>query len=340
MGPAMSLACQHGGWADIPSATRERWRHEHIEAAARHLVMSAELGRLLKAFDRASIVTIPLKGPVLAELLYPDPAVRPCSDLDLLIRLPDVARTDALLRELGYRRVADAHSYAFDVAHDRATLYEGPSGVRVDLHWSLLSEPRYAWDERAATVWERVIPTSVGGQDAWSLCPEDLLVYLAAHLAVNHGVAGLLWQYDLFLLVERWGAALDWTSVTGRARRWRVRSALYFALRTVEDLFDAGVPERFLAELEPRGVRAAALKWILGHREDTQRRAGEHLIGLLLVDRAWDVIRALRAVVFPSTEWLAARYGGRSVLARYVAHGRRLADVVGQARAGLRSRRR
>jgi hypothetical protein len=119
-----------------------------------------------------------------------------------------------------------------------------------------------------------------------------------------------------------------------------VRAALYFALRTVEDLFDAGVPGRFLAELEPRGPRAAALKWILGHREDTQRRAAEHLIGLLLVDRVWDVILALRAVVCPSAEWLAARYEGRSVLARYVAHGRRLAAVVGQASAGLRSRRR
>lgn len=340
MGPVMSLACHQEGSAGIPSAARERWQRERVEATARHLVMSAELGRLLKAFDRASILTIPLKGPVLAELLYPDPAVRPCSDLDLLIRPADVTRTDGLLHELGYRRVADAHTFEFDLAHDRATLFEGSSGVRVDLHWSPLSEPRYRWDERAATVWPRVIRTRVGGHETWSLCPEDLVVYLAAHLAVHHGVAGLLWQYDLFLLVARWGAALDWTAVTARARRWRVRTAVYFALRTVEELFDAGVPETLLAELEPPGVRAAALKWLLGHRDHPQRRAAEHLIGLLLVDRAWDVVGAVRDAVFPSSDWLAARYGGRSVLGRYVAHARRLGDVVAQTSAVFRSRRR
>jgi len=340
IGPAMSLACHDGSWAEIPGEARERWRRERVEAAARHLVMSAELGRVLKAFERAAIATLPLKGPVLAALLYPDPAVRPCSDLDLLIRPEDVARSDALLHDLGYRRVADAHSFEFDVAHDRATLYEGSSGVRVDLHWSLLSEPRYRWDERAATVWERVIQTSVGGQEAWSLCPEDLVVYLAAHLAVHHGVAGVLWQYDLFLLLERWRAALDWTAVTARARRWRVRAAVYFALRTVEERFDAGVPASVLEELKPRGVRAAALKWILEHRDHTQGRAAEHLIGLLLVDRARDVVRALRAIALPPADWLAARYGGRSVLARYVAHARRFGDVVGQASAALRPRRR
>ena len=336
----MSLACQQGEWAEVPREARERWRRERVEAAARHLVMSAELGRLLKAFDRASIATIPLKGPVLAELLYPDPGLRPCSDLDLLIRPGDVARTDVLLHDLGYRRVADAHSFEFDVAHDRATLYEGSSGVRVDLHWSLLSEPRFGWDEHAANVWERVVPTSVGGQEAWSLSLEDLVLYLAAHLAVHHGVAGLLWQYDLFLLVERWGKVLDWNTVTARARRWRVRSAVYFALRTVEEVFDAGVPESVLAELEPRGMRAAAMKSILAHRRSTQRRAAEHLIGLLLVDRARDVIRALRAVVFPSADWLAARYGGGSTVTRYVAHAWRLAEVVAHASAGLRPRRR
>jgi hypothetical protein len=340
VGPAIALACEDRSGGDIPSAARDRWRRERVEATARHLVMTAELGRLLKAFAREPIAMIPLKGPALAELIYPDPAVRPCSDLDLLIRPDDIVRADARLHELGYRRVADAHSFDFDVVHDRATLYETSSGVRVDLHWSLLSEPRYSWDEHAAAVWERAVPTSVGGQEGWSLCPEDLVLYLAAHLAVHHGVAGLLWQYDLFLLIERSRDALDWSTISRRARHWRVRTAVYFALRMVDELFDAGVPERFLQELEPRGVRAAAMRWILRRRGPAERRAAEHLIGLLLIDRGRDVVSALRAVVLPPADWLAARYGGGSALRRYVAHGRRLGDVVSQAAAGLRPRRR
>ena len=44
---------------------------------------------------------IPLKGPALAEALYPDPGLRPFTDLDLLVRREDAARAVALLGEVG-----------------------------------------------------------------------------------------------------------------------------------------------------------------------------------------------------------------------------------------------
>jgi len=286
---------------------------------------------------------IPLKGPALAEALYPDPALRPCSDLDLLIRREHLERVDELLRRLAYRRMADAHSFRFDVAYDHATLYASPSGVHVDLHWSLLSEPRYAWNEREAqTVWDRAVRIRVAGEEALGLCPEDLLLYLSVHLAVHHSLAGLLWYYDLFLILERWTDTLDWQVVSTRASRWRVRAAVYFVLREVERLFGARVPATVMVELEPRGPRAAAMAWLLRHREPAQRRAAEHLIGLLLVDRGRDLVGTLRRIALPPSDWMAARYdaAGASRLRQYAAHYRRLGQVVSQATPGLRPRRR
>jgi hypothetical protein len=327
----------------MPLAAWQRLQRDLAEATARHMIMSGELGHLLKEFDRERIPVIPLKGPVLAETLYRHPALRPCSDLDLLIRRESIGRVDDLLRRLGYRRLADAHSYEFDVAYDHATLYEAPSGIHVDLHWALLSEPRYSWDEREAlTVWERAIPIRVAGEDALGLCPEDLLLYLAVHLAVHHSLAGLLWYYDLFLLIERSTSTLDWPALSARASCWRVRTAVYFTLREVERLFGARAPAALMAGLEPRGPRAAAMAWLLRHRSPSQRRAAEHLIGLLLVDRDCDLLGALRRVFFPPYDWLQTRYdgAGASRLAHYVAHYRRLGQVMTQAAAGLRSPRR
>ena len=338
LGPALALAGKNAGPDEIPRLVRERARYDGLAATARHLCLGAELGRLLGSFAAARLPVMPLKGPALAELLYPDPTIRPCCDLDLLIRPDDLTRADALLRELGYRRLADAHSFQFDAAFDHATLYEEPSGVRVDLHWSLLSEPRYAWNEREGQeVWERAVPTSVAGQPARILCCEDLLLYLSTHLAVHHAVAGVLWHYDLFLLVTRSRDALDWDRLSARARQWRVQRAVYFALTAADSLFRAGVPSRFLAELAPRGARAAAVRWIVRHRTPAQRRSMEHLIGLLLVDRGRDVVRAMTDSALPSPAWIAARYDGAgpSRLRQYLAHYRRLATVVGQASAGL-----
>ena len=302
-------------------------------------MLSRELGRLLKRFEGERIPVIPLKGPALAEALYPHPALRPCSDLDLLIRRETLDRVDNLLLGLGYRRLADAHSFQFDLAFDRATLYEAPSGIHVDLHWGLVSDPRYSWDEREGlTVWDRAVRVRVAGENALGLCPEDLLLYLAVHLAVHHALAGLLWYYDLFLILERWAGTLDWEVLAARASRWRVRGALYFALLELERLFGSRVPAGVTARIEPRGPRAAVMKWLLRHRVPQQRRRLEHVISLLLVDRWRDLPGTLRDALLPAPAWLEARYAGHgssSRLGYYLAHYRRLGQIVRRATEGF-----
>jgi putative nucleotidyltransferase-like protein len=339
--PALGFVFRAEAPAGMPAGVRERLHWHLTQSTARHLIFTRELGWLLEAFEGEQIPVILLKGPALAETLYPDAALRPCTDLDLLIRRESLVAADRLLQRLGYRRLADDHSWSFDVTYDRAALYEGPSRIHVDLHWGLLSDPRYSWDEREGlTVCDRAVPIRVAGQDALGLCPEDLLLYLAVHLAVHHGLAGLLWYWDLALILERWGGTLDWDALIVRASRWRVRAAFYFALLELEMLFGASAPAAAMAAIEPRGPRAAAVGWLLRHRGLQQRRALEYLIALLLVDRGRDLAETLRRVLLPPRAWLHARYEGvgSSALGHYLAHYRRLGQVVSQATQGLAGR--
>jgi putative nucleotidyltransferase-like protein len=338
--PALAYACK--SLDTVPTTVRPKLDQALAEATVRHVRFAADLACLLKAFDRATVPVIPLKGTALAETLYPHPAMRPATDIDLLIRRDDLERTDALLHSLGLRRLADEHSFAFDVAHDRATVYEAPSGIHIDLHWALSSEPRYAWDEASTTsVWDRAVRINVAGEAALALSPEDLLIYLAVHLAVHHALVGGLWFYDLYLLLERANATFDWDAVISRAARWRGSSAVYFVLSELERVFDAPVPRPVLAALRPFGPRAAALRWILRERTASQRPALEHTMALLLVDRGRDVAGTLGRMLLPSPAWLAARYGGETSSRRrlYGAHFRRLRAVVSEAAMALTRRR-
>jgi putative nucleotidyltransferase-like protein len=339
VGPALGFACKADRTGRLPPTVRARVHQWLVDGTARHLLLSRELARLLEHFDGERIAVIPLKGPALAEALYPDPALRPCSDLDLLIRRETVERVDDLLLGLGYRRRPDAHSFQFDLGFDRATLYEAPSGIRVDLHWGLVSDARYSWEERESlTVWDRAVPIRVAGQNALGLGPEDLFLYLAVHLAVHHALAGLVWYYDLFLILEERAGPLDWDALVERASRWRTRSALYFALLVLEVLFGSRAPAGVMARLEPRGPRAALMKWLLRHRTPRQLRDLEHLIALLLVDRWHDLPGTLRRALFPAPEWLRARYadlGSASRFGYYLAHYRRLATIVGRTKDRL-----
>src|SRR5574337_428794 len=148
LAPALGFALKAIAWETVPATVRERLARRLTESLARHLLMSRELGRVLRQFAAEGVAVIPLKGSILSETLYPHPALRPFSDLDLLIRPDDVVHADAIVQGLGCRRVADAHSWSFDIAYDRATLYEGAKDIRLDLHWSLVNDPRYAWNYR------------------------------------------------------------------------------------------------------------------------------------------------------------------------------------------------
>jgi hypothetical protein len=334
LAPALGFVVDAAPPAAMPLAVRARLRQALTDSTAGQLILGRELDRLLEALDREALPAIPLKGPALAETLYPKPVLRPSSDLDLLVRPETVLGVDGVLHRLGYRRLADDHSWDFDLAWDRATLYEGPAGVRVDLHWSLLSEPLYAWDEaEGRAVWERAVTVPLAGRGALGLCPEDLLLYLTAHLAAHHGLAGLLWYWDLALLLGRWADRLDWDAIAARASRWRVRTAVYFALLGCQRFFDVSAPGPVMARLRPRGLRAAALRRLLRRYEADRLKRLEHLIALLLVDRTRDLIAPLTATLFPSPAWLRARYegAGASLLNYYLAHYRRMVAIAGVA---------
>ena len=336
--PALAHAVAALPAAAVPAGARYRLAHGASASHARHLVMTAELGRVLRRCRAERLDVIVLKGPVLAESVYPAPALRPFSDLDLLVRPADRLRMDALLRNLGCARVADEHSWDFDIAWDGATLYEAPAGVRVDLHWALLTEPRFAWNEDAQhAVWERAAPVTVAGEPALGLGREDLVLHLATHLAVHHSLAGLLRYWDVALLLDRSGGTLDWDALLQRAARWRVRHALFFVLLGVRSGFGASVPPGVLAALRPRGPRAALLAALVRALDAGRLERLEYLVTLLLVDRGRDLSRALRRALWPPAAWMRARYGltagSRPTL--YLTHVRRLGGVLGGAAGAL-----
>jgi hypothetical protein len=333
VGPAVAFACKREPPAALPGSLLARARRDLADSTARHLRLSGELAGLLRAFGRERLPLIPLKGPVLAETIYPHPAVRPYTDLDILVRRADFERVDGVLQRLGCRAVAEPHAFRFDAPYDGASLYEGPSGTFIDVHCSLLSEAGYGWNEAAAeSVWRRAVSIRVAGEPGIGLCREDLLLYLAMHVSVHHGGAGLLWLYDLFLLVHRYGATLDWRALEGRAAQWRVRTAVQLALGEAAVLFGAGVPTPVLTALRRRGPRALALRWLLRRRPRYSAAIFDALVPVLLVDRARDVTGPLTRALLPPRTWLRARYpsAGRDS-ARYFAHYRRLARVARRA---------
>lgn len=316
--------------AGAPAAVLDRLHPARVAFRRQHLLGTAQLRVLLDACEARGLPVIPLKGPALAERLYRDPGLRPFTDLDLLVPRPDVGRAVALLRAAGYRHLAHERSLDYELAHAAGACFvpadAAAFALPVDLHWDLVGFPSGAGARGLDTgeVWARAVTTARWGRPVRELAADDLLLYLALHLAVHHPLGGFPWQLDLALLLAREGRALDWDRVVERARRWGVAGAVYLALRSVERQLGVHVPA--LARLRPRGPRGALLDRLAG-RYDARGRL-DHAIDLLLLDRPGDLARALVAGLVPRPAWVRQRYGARSALYGYAAHARRLLQIL------------
>jgi hypothetical protein len=83
----------------------DKFQFEFDRNAYRSMTLTRELVRLLKLMRTNAVAMIPFKGPVLAQELYGNLALRRAGDLDVLVDKDAVDRADYLLRGLGYRRL-------------------------------------------------------------------------------------------------------------------------------------------------------------------------------------------------------------------------------------------
>jgi len=173
---------EHGS-ALLPESIHEALRARSMEASGSSLRYAAELVRLAKAFDKAGIPMLPMKGVLLSQHLYGKPALRGLKDLDLLVGIEDLDRAERVLCQQGYHRtfpsfdptprmkaaiLERSHHYAFE-HKDRKIL--------VELHWTCEgSAPGFS-----PQVWEGDRQIKVAGTPMRHLDDKALLRLLILH---------------------------------------------------------------------------------------------------------------------------------------------------------------
>src|SRR5262249_10812472 len=90
------------GFPGVPPTVREALATGRRTVAARTALLVRELAAVLRILDKAGVPTIPLKGVALSEMLYGDPGLRDCSDIDVLVPRDRAREALRLLRSLGY----------------------------------------------------------------------------------------------------------------------------------------------------------------------------------------------------------------------------------------------
>ena len=247
---ARSLGEQDAG---VPAPIAEALRSAFDINLRRSLWFTGELARILEHFERHGLRVVPYKGPLLAETVYGDVALRNFSDLDFLIAPADFARAREGLREIGYQPSSPLAPAIerYWLRHGYECSFDGAAGRHlVELQWRML--PRfYAVDLRTEDLLSRAGRASLGGREVRALAPEDGLLALCLH-AAKHLWMRLIWVCDIAETVRV--VAIDWAEFRRRAQSLGVSRIAAVSFRLAETLLGAELPD---------AARALAA----GHRE-------------------------------------------------------------------------
>ena len=100
--PLLLRSLKSASWHSVPLSTRLELETFCKDNSINNLFLTAELVRLIGAFVRKGIAVVTFKGPVLAQDLYGDVALRQFCDLDLMVRESDISSAELLLKDCGY----------------------------------------------------------------------------------------------------------------------------------------------------------------------------------------------------------------------------------------------
>jgi hypothetical protein len=198
------------------------WGELHACAAGVALSNRLLLKRLQELdgeLNRRGVQMISLKGPVLAHQGF-GLTLRPCGDLDILVRAEAAEAAISALMSLGYEsEETDLTVWKREwIRSTYETQFNHPlSGVRIDLHWRLY-QPGYRLVPDEGVLWERSMTVDVEGSRFRTLGREDGLHFLAFH-AARHDWEALRWLGDVAEFLR--GPDVDWKSIERHGAQWR-----------------------------------------------------------------------------------------------------------------------
>lgn len=293
----------------LPDHARQQLRQHIIQLTTWNLVLTNELHRILRTCQARRLPCIPLRGPVLADQLYGNDAIRQMDDLDLLVHYEDLSAIKEIFHHLGYAPhehrsgFQETYSYSLEFYHSR-------HGIVVEPHWTLAYPPA-STGVAMGPVWSRSEQRRIHDIETTTLCHADLLVHLCLHLLHKGTHTPLLWYYELDRLIRVSGDSLSWQVVIAQAREMGQAGLIAEVLGTVVHRFHSPVSEAIFKDLlELSAEKGSGLPRPISEQMLTRSslHGREEFAVFCSLRGLRPKIRYAAALLFPSPSYMTQRY--------------------------------
>lgn len=302
----------------LPAAVVAQWQTAYYQAATTVAAVDWQLGQIFARLHEAKIEFTWVKGGSLAHTIYPSPVCRARGDVDLWVESEEWPRAISVLQSLGYAtKDSEDRPNALTalVGGEQQLRRPSPRPQLVELQTPLLRGEwaRYTAAIDYAAIWQRRRSLKFGAQTIAILSPEDMLIHLCLHQAINHQFSKpwLRNLLDVHLLAT--SQTVEWLQVVERAKSWRVTTAIWVMLDLAHRLFATPISPAVMAELAPAAfkqslIRLLHLDTLLLSAQELGYSHRRLLIQMTLADRWRDDLYLVGRSLWPEDRWLQARY--------------------------------
>jgi hypothetical protein len=253
------------GLLDVSEAVARVLARHLSHSRRRMLRMTQGVTPVLSALVTAGMTPAVIKGFDTAYRYFPEPGIRPVSDVDVVITPEQVQRAEAVLAAAGFTgdQVIERpykrkwHPPGADGGLGSLEFWHADSPWQLDLHDAASFWELTRFGIQLDHPLEQSVPWDALGVPLRVPPPPLMVVVLAAHLSTELSVTRLIRLVELALVIrrERAQGALDWSVVEGLVDRVGAQRFVYPAFALVQQLAPGTVDEGMLARLRQASTR-------------------------------------------------------------------------------------
>jgi len=277
---------------EVPGDVREKLMHLYTSSLKANINKRKEMTGLARAFARENVELIFLKGAALIATVYRDDiALRPMTDIDVLVRTQDLRKAREIISRMGYQE-----DKRLDPGYFHQVYYN--NGIRLELHRDITRTANPLVLKKLLDSSEKVtlenIPMTI-------LCPEGTVLMTCLDFLKDFPeLYPYLWVgskdtrdkvffysffslYDLKDELEFYGRRFSWNTFLSLADALSYRHEILLLLFLAKKVAGANVPEEAITA----GRRAW---WVKTYIRLSRNIAADNIVRLLFLR---DLMRAL-----------------------------------------------
>ncbi|CAH0283554.1 hypothetical protein SRABI80_03777 [Peribacillus frigoritolerans] len=237
----------------IPPYVFQTLYRDYKQNTFQMLHLSGEMELVSKLFTENQVRLLFLKGPVIAAELYGDISLRTSKDLDILIPITSLEKTEKLLLSIGYVKEETPNVLNEWKWKNHHVVYFHPQKkIQLEIHWRL--QPRPLKEPEFNELWEQKRVSNITSYPVYFLGNEDLFLYLVSHGA-RHGWFRLRWMLDLDQMLRK---GLDIKKINKLLNKYQSNHIVGQALILASQLFKTPIEKDLINLTEVKNSKKLA----------------------------------------------------------------------------------